>query len=423
MGRNHRARYATVHPDEPISKKPFVPNPSNSSLYATLCNKDEDGNCAYTSTVTLSTNLDCDGLECDIDTVRMVAIVDDSSGGFVYYEYVRPACVELEFFENGKTIANSRYGKQANNGETSHLMCANPKSLAATPMCCDVSDQRTNRLGESQCVYESERVSFATAEARCQIEPGKELCEWGQSRLEDECSFWKNQYHSYGWLPTPCELSAQVHGDGSINVVHTTPIMKNSNIHELDSVELYNVIWNEDLYPTVANGCSNVCTVRGDTCVCPTSVETSPVFTDITNLPTRDEIQAQLFIGASAPDSFYSGEYVKCTLAACNMDPNVSVYSRGGSSSNPLLNMDTIFIVRGEAVVDSEIYYSNAKSIVLISGSSYTFRNPPKYNSYTEITERDAEHETNRAFDVYMVRGLSLDLCFASCVSYIFIHL
>ena len=117
------------------------------------------------------------------------SILDETSGGFIYYEYVRPACVELEFFEN----ANSRYGKQANNGETSHLMCANPKSLAATPICCDVSDQRTNRLG-AHCIYESERVSFATAEERCQIEPGKELCEWGQSRLENECSFWKNQY-------------------------------------------------------------------------------------------------------------------------------------------------------------------------------------------------------------------------------------
>ena len=32
MGRNHRTRSATVHPDEPVSKKPFIPNQTNSSL-------------------------------------------------------------------------------------------------------------------------------------------------------------------------------------------------------------------------------------------------------------------------------------------------------------------------------------------------------------------------------------------------------
>ena len=110
----------------------------------------------------------------------MVAM-EDSSGDLVYYEYVRPACVEMEFFENAKTIANSRYGIQKNNGESTHLMCANPKSLAAAPMCCDKTDQRTYRKGASECVYESERVSFSTAEARCAQTQGKELCEWGQS--------------------------------------------------------------------------------------------------------------------------------------------------------------------------------------------------------------------------------------------------
>ena len=109
----------------------------------------------------------------------MVAMTD-TSGAFVYYEYVRPACVEMEFFEDARTIAGSRFGKKANNGETNHLMCANPKSYAAAPMCCDKTDQRTNRLGASECVYESERVSFATAEARCELKPGKELCVWGE---------------------------------------------------------------------------------------------------------------------------------------------------------------------------------------------------------------------------------------------------
>ena len=407
MGRNHKTRSATVHPDEPVSKKPFVPNPTNSSLYAALCNLDGRGNCAYASVVTLSTNLDCDEVECDVETVRMVAMTD-TSGAFVYYEYVRPACVEMEYFEHAKTIANSRFGKRQNDDATNHLMCANPKSFAAAPMCCEKTDQRTYRLGASQCVYESERVSFATAEARCELNPGKELCEWGRSSTTfasstpNECDFWKDQDHSYGWFPTPCELSAQVHSDGSINVVHTTTIDLNSNIHDIDSVELYNVLWHQDVYPTVTDDCSDACTVRAETCVCPTSVETISVFTDATQLPTKDEIQSQLFIGAPNPDSFDSGVYVKCVSAACINDPDVSVYSRGGLGSNPLLNTETIFSVMSESVVGSEVFYSNAKSMVSIPGSIFSFRNPPKYSVQSEITERDAEHETESAFDVYI---------------------
>ena len=34
--------------------------------------------------------------------------------------------------------------------------------------------------------------------------------------------------------------------------------------------------------------------------------------------------------------------------------------------------------------------------------SIFSFRNPPKYSVYTEITERDAEYETEAAFDVYI---------------------
>ena len=96
MGREHRARKASVNPQEPVSKLPFVPNPTNSSLYAALCNSNEDGKCVYSSVVKLSTNLECDGKECEVETVRMITITD-MEGDVVYYEYIRPACVEMEF--------------------------------------------------------------------------------------------------------------------------------------------------------------------------------------------------------------------------------------------------------------------------------------------------------------------------------------
>lgn len=305
------------------------------------------------------------------------------------------------YSQNAKTLANSRYGDTANNGVTSHVMCGNPLSFAAAPLCCVKNDLGDNRKGASQCVYESERVSFATAEARCES-VGKEICEFGRSSTTNQCDFYKSQYHSYGWYPTPCALSAQVHSDGSINVVHTTSIPLNSNIHDTDSVEQYNVLWHQGIYPTVTVGCSDTCTIRGDTCVCPTIVETVAVFTDTTNLPTKDEIRSQLFMGASNPESFDSEVYVKCVSAACTEDSDVSVYSQGGSTSNPLLNTETIFSVTGESVVDSTVFYRNAGSVVRIPDSTYSFRNPPKYTVQTEITVRDAEYETEAAFDMYM---------------------
>ena len=74
----------------------FEPDSATSQLYQALA--PANGN--YEMEVILGSDLTCDGLECELDTVRMVKI------GNVYYEFVEQPCVQMVFFDDGKQIYN-----------------------------------------------------------------------------------------------------------------------------------------------------------------------------------------------------------------------------------------------------------------------------------------------------------------------------
>jgi hypothetical protein len=106
----------------------------SSQLYEALCAKAmPSGNCTFPSTVTLPSNLLCDGLECGVDTVRVAEV--GTTG--VFYEFERPPCVELAFFSGGQTIF-SRGGPRSDIGN--QPLCANPLTLAAGGACCRAAD-------------------------------------------------------------------------------------------------------------------------------------------------------------------------------------------------------------------------------------------------------------------------------------------
>ena len=82
----------------------FIPDPRNSQLYSLLCGK-KNGKCTFPSTVTLETDLQCNGdVECGADILRAVKIVDGDVWGF--YTYVEPPCARLQFFGEGKIAMN-----------------------------------------------------------------------------------------------------------------------------------------------------------------------------------------------------------------------------------------------------------------------------------------------------------------------------
>jgi hypothetical protein len=70
---------------------------NSSALYAQLCGGSVSlsGACTFPLEVTLSANLACTGLECDVDTARTVQLTSPD-GVTVEYEYVRVPCVDGE---------------------------------------------------------------------------------------------------------------------------------------------------------------------------------------------------------------------------------------------------------------------------------------------------------------------------------------
>ena len=96
----------------------------DSELYAALCAAPSaGGNCTFPGKVVLDSNLGCnhaDG-ECAVDTVRTVRV--QSLPNPIYYEYVRPPCVEQAFFNDAKRVKDWTMRRQRQNIDR-NIMCA-----------------------------------------------------------------------------------------------------------------------------------------------------------------------------------------------------------------------------------------------------------------------------------------------------------
>jgi len=152
--------------DEPAFKtdpdiKKFVFH-SSSLLKEKLCNKGSNGSCRFANLVTLDSNLDCVGNECNADTLRVVEVI---SG--IHYEYVRPACVEQAFYTNAKKVIHKERWNDSS--------CANPNLPYASEACCSTGNLRAYR--SPNYLYDGERVMFSTADARCKA-IGKKSCDF-----------------------------------------------------------------------------------------------------------------------------------------------------------------------------------------------------------------------------------------------------
>ena len=78
---------------------PFAPEASTSGLYNALCKPDALATCRFQSTVILDEQIPCKGSECNLDTVRLVKIVNGAQA--YYFEYLPLPCVSLGFLEAG----------------------------------------------------------------------------------------------------------------------------------------------------------------------------------------------------------------------------------------------------------------------------------------------------------------------------------
>ena len=120
-----------------------------SSLRSLLCDENQTGNCNFKNSVTLQRNFECTGIECDVDTLRVVQVEH------TFYEFVHPPCVTFPFYNNPVKISRKSSARP--------VMCADPQLPLASVACCD----RGGNVGRIISTYSKERTTHPTAANRC----------------------------------------------------------------------------------------------------------------------------------------------------------------------------------------------------------------------------------------------------------------
>ena len=422
---------------------------ASSPLYRALCAPSGDGGkCALRSSVTLAADLACHGIECDTDHgPRLVRIANGNATA--YFEWERPPCVELAFFNDGQLIVRS-------NSQDAD-MCADP-SVAMAGSCCV-----TRASGElAQCRYKSELMSYATSESRCHSDGwspgGGEVCalirpvnNWrydidpqdGKDPLE--CG-----YHGRGsdtvvrmWSRQPCAMQIEVDRNGWVNHYDGAYVSKFSNRPSFGkgNGNLFRVAWEGAVdsvsgrptwhYPTVADGsCGNgACAVDGESCLCNVTVETTMA---LQNYPEgsggaaevvaacqigslcpfdEEELAAARARGAPPPLRHAPGKYELLRVGA-EVDTYFLTPPDGGRSYAGGWNEDALFHVKATGrcflnrlstvhVGDFGGLGGGGKQRAAGAGapSPYAFRNAPHFMNYVWATASDAAHEIEALLD------------------------
>ena len=366
---------------------------NSSALHAALCRPDAAGRCSLHSTVRLPQNLNCTGVECNIDAPRAVQVVGARNITF-YYEYVQPACVVMTFFGNGTgaVVANTA----ARSG-----ICVDRRFAAAQYPCCQWSSGRF-RVEDVPFMFTGERVTYQTGADRCHMLgmqecPGRFYSFSTSTDLDAD----QGDMQDY-WISSPCRTQAQVFPDGSVSVVHTfdndfTESRKDDSVM-VDSMQIMRVLWEGENFPTVDSNCGSTprCVVHKQTCLCGVEENTTPVFKAAAEFAAANasSILSRLSIG-SLPPANLTASYVQCATSACGQQSGFTVYVDNGDNvvnNMTIISMDT---ERGTQ------YFANLRSTVSVAGTSFAFRNPPNHMRLWEPSVRDAMYETEAVLDSY----------------------
>jgi len=236
-----------------------------------------------------------------------------------------------------------------------------------------------------------------------------DVAQTGTQNCDDDYAFGRDtSLNPYWWTEDTCRVKVQVNIDGRVSVVH--PGGKSTRRVEVNSQMWFRVRWADGAYPTAASGCTESCVMApgtsGDTCVCDVAESTRVVFTDATTVPSRAEVEENLRIGSVPPAHFDDGTYTLCVTAAClARSGEVRVFTTG-TASTPIFDQRTIFVIVVNETAPSTgrtLHFANKESTVTIANASTTaafaFRNPPKFVTLVDPTERDATYETEALLD------------------------
>ncbi len=335
---------------------------SNSKLRQRLCGSWGENDCSYPGVVELDWDVDCTGIECNSDSIKVVR-VDEG----VYYEYVRPACVNFQMFEDGKLIAKK------NRSEGS--VCAHPDSFVAASACCD---DVSSVAFHNTCSYTGERVPYSTATSRCS-DSGKELCDYSYVKW-NECDICCN-YNGYFWTDVDCQITLVIADDGRVAIERTGGVEKD----EYDSLTYFRVNWESAQFPHHENSCgSGSCKRKGSYCRCSIEVVNERVFS---SKPKKYQVLSNLHIGGVHPHLI---DYEDTMTAE---DMVLHIFNKDYPySQNTVFQVDDNYGRR--------LYLKNMSSTVRIKGTIFKFRNPPSF--YNAVPESiDAQFETEATIDQY----------------------
>lgn len=341
----------------------FTPSPT-SALYQTLCRPNKDGACTFPSKVVLDDDLVCESSECQSQMIISVKIVDSTGDSVVrYYTYQSVPCVRMTFFGEGKkTQINS-----------DRLQCADPTQPVGRPVCCSARNPTNplSQISNRTCLFANEAMDWETAVARCEsIDQQMCISTWGGDWTRS-CA--GSQFY---WVNDTCTLSLQVYPTGRVGVVD--PIGQENNYPDFkilmeSSNNVFRVRWENGVFPDASVGCPSECeevsTIVGETCLCNYTLTNSVVFTDITDLPTRDQVLKELYQGTVNPTD--QGGYTLCQ--ACTFPEGVQVWL----SSSGVLDDASIFEVAPTLAGGHTYYLLNTVSRVSVG--SFGFRNPPRF--------------------------------------------
>jgi len=362
----------------------FSPSP-DSALYNILCNPDGSGGCQFMPRIQLKENLECFGDECGLDSIRVIVL------GGVYYEYIRPPCVELSFYspdELSKVVDRNNMA-----------LCLHKKIPdGAMASCCDQTD--VNKASH-YCEFTAERVSWKTSVSRCEAK-GSEMCDVKNIIFQDQkCNFHmtgQKRYFEFIWSNASCSIQARVGTDGVVALVHNPNLDINDAqyvFERLDStnINFFKVQWKGGEYPNPSNACGDgACIIVANECLCDVEVDDAVAFTA---MPSLSDIEATLKIGSPNPKSFDAAEY---TLEKIKGAP-IRIYHKKNEAGYPeLFSKNTIFGIKYRG---KRIFLKNVISTVTID-PEFSFRNPPRFMSFTSPEGRDAAYETEAVLDNYL---------------------
>jgi len=350
----------------------------NSPLYQVLC-AESDGSCTFPSVVTLDTNLNCFGVECEIEMISVLKM-----GGLgdrkIHYEYVRSPCVDLAFMSDALMVQH----------EDGSYVCGNPKNPIAVPSCCPLVGDST-----TYCKYAGEYVTFEEAENRCSNE-GLSHC--SETEKMEEFDSMEGNFCAIGpqwyWSSSSCSTNVKVDlVSKEITLVHYAPAVGHLNpadyVRPSETVTWFRVNWEDK--DSIPSTCETPCSVvvEDGSCMCPTSVVDSTAF-DAEPSDLSEISSTKLHIGSVDPRIFDAGVYNN-HIVWNDGKKTVLVWVPSGGSVN---DMRTIFEFTEKGVTK---FFRNMVSgvDVQIGMGNYRFRNTPNFNSMQDLHQRDAMYETD----------------------------